>query len=233
MRFTPLKSADGINSDCVNRDRAPKRLRRINWVSAVAVALALASAASAIDPMHVHYYETSVGEHKTIRCGNGSITLNTQSRIAVPCARTLLRVHLLRGEALFRVASDPSKTVTVLAGDAQIVNFGTVFSVRHREDQTTVTVVEGTVQLSVLESIPHGSSLLDGRRTRTPPPLRSVADMVVWAGQRGSVVRTGSRIVLGSQTLNRSQITQALLWQSGVLAFQNETVAEVVSSIRE
>jgi transmembrane sensor len=191
------------------------------------VAIALASAASAIDPMHVHYYETSVGEHRTISCGNGSITLNTQSRIAVQCARTLLRVHLLRGEALFRVASDPSKTVTVVAGDAQIVNFGTVFSVRHREDQTTVTVIEGTVRLSVLEPIPHVSSLLvDGGRTRTPQPLRSVADMVVWAGERGSVVKAGSKIMLGSQTLNRSQITRALLWQSGVLAFQNETLAQ-------
>src|SRR3982074_1729665 len=113
-------------------------------------AVALATSAAWLDPMRARYYETAAGQYQTINCSNSSITLSAQSRIAVQCTRGLVRVRLLRGEASFRTTQDPSRSTLVLAGDAQVHDFGSRFSVRRSADRTTVTVVEGFVELSVL-----------------------------------------------------------------------------------
>jgi len=207
---------------------ARRRLPRPRWFVGFVAATALASTASLVDPMHVRYYETAIGEHRTIACQDSSITLNTQSRIAIQCARNLLRVNLLRGEASFRVTHDPSRSVTVLAGEAQVDDIGTTFSVRRLDDRTVVTVIDGSVQLSALEPVPHGPSLTDAGLRQTP---RAVADMPVWSGERAAVVNTGSRLIVGSQPVSRSQIRGALSWENGELAFDGETLADIVEEV--
>jgi ferric-dicitrate binding protein FerR (iron transport regulator) len=162
---------------------------RVPYVRAVCMlvaAVALASSAIRVDPMHVRYYETAADQHRTINCSNSSITLNAQSRIAIQCTRSLLRVRVLHGEASFRTTPDPSKSALVLAGDAQVYDFGSTFSVRRSADRTTVTVVEGFVELSVVA---------------TQRPRRTVDQKPVWAGERATVMNAGSELELGTRRI--------------------------------
>ena len=167
-------------------------------------AAAVASCASFLDPMRARYYETAPGQHRTINCSNSSITLNTQSRIAIQCSRSLLRVRLLRGEASFRTSQDPSRSALVLAGDAQVYEVRSIFSVRLSDDRTTVRVIEGFVQLSVVDPGQRGSPPRAGSRNVAQQPRRTLDEMPVWAGESGTVVNTGSELVLESRRIGYS-----------------------------
>jgi len=169
------------------------RRRRVPYVRltcTLAAAGVLASSAILINPMHARYYETAAGEHRTIQCSSGSITLNTRSRIAIQCTRNLLRVSLLSGEASFRTAQDPSMSVLVLAGDTRVDDFGSAFSVRRGADRTTVTVSEGLVELSVIDS---------AQQSR-----QTVSEMPVRAGESATVTNRGPRLMLGSHRIGHS-----------------------------
>ena len=55
---------------------------------------------------------------------------------------------LKRGEAFFDVAHQPQRPFIVKSGQSQIKVLGTAFSVDKQDDQITVTVVRGKVQVS-------------------------------------------------------------------------------------
>jgi ferric-dicitrate binding protein FerR (iron transport regulator) len=151
-----------------------------------------------IEPMRVHYYETALGEHRTISCRNNLITLNSQSRLAIQCARNLLRARVLRGEASFRIANDSSSAAIVLAGDAQVDGVGTTFSLRQEVGRSIVTVIEGSVTLSALDSRQHGTASPDGGRGRSLTSVPTIDEMPVWSGERAAVVNTGSGVFLAT-----------------------------------
>ena len=150
------------------------RTLRVRAVCMLIATIALAISAVLLDPMYARYYETAADQHRTINCSNSSITLDTQTMITIQCTRSVLRVHLLRGEALLRTTEDPSKSAVVLAGDTQVYDFGSVFSVRRSADRTTVTVVEGLVELD---------------------------EMPVRGGERATVMNADSEQVLGSRRI--------------------------------
>jgi ferric-dicitrate binding protein FerR (iron transport regulator) len=161
--------------------------------------------------MHARYYETAAGQHQTINCSNSSITLNTQSRIAIQCTRGLLRVRLLSGEASFRTTQDPSRSAVVLAGDTQVHDFGSVFSVRRGADRTTVTVAEGLVELSVVDAGQRGTLPWNGGGAAAPQPRRTVDEMPVWAGESATVMKPGSEQALGSRRIVYSPAARGII----------------------
>jgi transmembrane sensor len=162
--------------------------------------VALASSAIWLDPMRAHYYETAAGQYRTISCANSSITLSAQSRIAIQCTRGLVRVRLLRGEASFRTMQDSSRSTLVLAGDTQVYDFGSKFSVRSSADRTTVTVVEGFVELSVFYPQERGSPPPDSG-SRAPRIQEMVDQKPVWAGESATVMTAGSGLLLGPRRI--------------------------------
>jgi transmembrane sensor len=174
---------------------------RVRPVCLLLAAAALASAAIWLDPMHARYYDTAVGQHRTISCSNSSVTIKPQSQIAIQCTRSLLRVRLLRGEVSFQTAQDPSRSALVLAGDTQVHDFGSIFSVRRSADRTTVTVVEGLVELSVTDPEQRGSMPRDGGHGTAQQPRRTVDEMPVWAGERATVMNPGSEQASGSRRI--------------------------------
>jgi ferric-dicitrate binding protein FerR (iron transport regulator) len=175
---------------------APGRVPRIRWVCALAAVAVAGISINGIEPMRVHYYETALGEHRTISCRNSLITLNTQSRLAIQCARNLLRARVLRGEAAFRIANDSSSAAIVSAGDAQVDGIGTTFSLRQDVDRSIVTVIEGSVTLSALDSGQHGTAAAAGGRARSVTSVPTIDEMPVWSGERSAVVNTGSKVFL-------------------------------------
>jgi transmembrane sensor len=149
---------------------------RFRWMFALAAIIPVAGSSILLDPMPVKYYETASGKYWPVTCHNSVVSLEPQSLAAIQCTRYALRVRLIRGAALFRVQHDSSRSVVVLAGNAQVRDLGTVFSVHRYTDRTTVTVLEGAVQLS--------RPVVGGPWASAADPVEEVA---VWARERASV----------------------------------------------
>src|SRR5262245_21252078 len=91
-------------------------------------------------------YATGLGEQRSIALHDGStIELNSDSRVRVHFSNERRALELLRGQALFHVAKDPSRPFVVQADDTAVRAVGTVFDVHRLDSGAVVTVVEGVV----------------------------------------------------------------------------------------
>lgn len=102
-------------------------------------------------------YATGVGEQRIIKLDDGStVELNTASRVRVHFSAHQRDLDLVAGQALFRVAKDPTRPFIVASNDTRIRAVGTEFDVYRRESDTTVTVLEG--QVAVLNNTARGAA---------------------------------------------------------------------------
>ena len=89
---------------------------------------------------------TGVGEqHSEVLADHSVVELNTQSEIRVAFSAAERRVELVRGEAFFDVAKDPTRPFVVATDLATAKAIGTRFSVYRSQTGTIVTVAEGRV----------------------------------------------------------------------------------------
>jgi len=140
----------------------------------------------------------------------------------LPEART---VRLLRGEALFDVASDPSRPFVVAAGLVHFRAVGTAFSVGLRADSVEMLVTEGTVEVerlgpggTQLESAPAGPVRVE---TATAPLTTVVAGnriVVEFADIHVPVVLPASP----------AETSEKLSWRVPRLEFNETPLSEVV-----
>lgn len=94
-------------------------------------------------------YTTSIGEQKSFTLPDSSVvTLNAVSTLQVRYTEHYRDLQLLSGEALFSVAKNPHRPFRVATEDSVVQAVGTRFNVRHRDENTTVTVIEGKVAVS-------------------------------------------------------------------------------------
>ncbi|TAL34602.1 FecR family protein [Phenylobacterium sp.] len=157
----------------------------------------------------VERYRTRVGERRVIALSDGStLTLNTSSTVEVAFTAKVRRLRLVRGEALFEVAHDPTKPFLVEAGAARFRALGTAFNVRVRPDLVELTVTQGVV------AVVAGESDVD----RMPGARRIAAG-------GGAVVRSGA---VAATALDEQRLRQRTAWQDGVLEFDGESLAQVV-----
>jgi transmembrane sensor len=100
-------------------------------------------------------YETAHSQQAAWRLPDGStLHLNTGGSATVRYSTTERVIDLNRGQALFEVARGDRRRFRVSAGEAQVLAVGTEFDVYRRRDVTLVTVVEGTITVSVGEPPP-------------------------------------------------------------------------------
>ena len=185
------------------------------WLGALAAALVLAVAATAVwyqagsEPPAS--YVTALGQLSEVALVDGShATLSSDSQIQVAWSRRERHIDLIHGEAYFTVAKDPHKPFVVEAGKRQVVAVGTRFSVRRDGDLLRVVVTEGVVRLE-----PAGA---DGSGTSsTLLPAGSVAQI----DGNGMLVRT----------LSLEQAEQYLDWRGGYVSFHNTPLAAAVSEM--
>src|SRR5215469_15400810 len=112
-------------------------------------------------------YDTGHGEQAAWRLPDGSILhLNTGGSATVRYSSAERVVDLNRGQALFEVAHGDRRRFRVSAGEAQVLAVGTEFDVYRRRDATLVTVVEGTVTVSVGEPPPSNAIVPPGPSQR-------------------------------------------------------------------
>jgi len=104
------------------------------------------------------HFETRHGEQQTHRLADNSILhLNTDTAVTVRYGDNERLLVLTAGEAEFEVAHAPERPFRVFAGRAEIVDLGTKFDVRLKDNSTLVTVAEGRIAVGLSASAESGS----------------------------------------------------------------------------
>lgn len=157
-------------------------------------------------------YRTAVGQQQVVTLPDGSVAhLNTDSALAVTYTGEERRIDLLRGEAFFTVRPDPRKPFRVLAQGGVTQAVGTAFVVQAHEQQTRVTVAEGTVEVSVVVGgRGTGSSVLVRKDEQTayrfgepPQAVASHDSHVATDWTRGAIVIDGQPFAQAMAELDR------------------------------
>ncbi|MEM9262119.1 MAG: FecR domain-containing protein, partial [Pseudomonadota bacterium] len=92
-------------------------------------------------------YTTEVGKFETVTLSDGSsITLGPGSDLQVAMSEEERRAELIRGAAVFSIASDAGRPFFVDAEDVSVRVVGTVFDVRNNGGVVRVSVSEGVVE---------------------------------------------------------------------------------------
>ena len=160
------------------------------------------------------FYETVVGGTDLINLEDGStVQLNTATRIQVDVSESRRNVILLDGEAYFEVVRDDNTLFTVSAGNTVIQALGTAFSVSKLADQIEVAVTEGLVQVKQHEEPAQISN-------EAAPEL-----ILLRAGQLLQVSRPDKQDIMEVET---AEIARRLLWQQKMLAFNGNTLQQVI-----
>jgi transmembrane sensor len=161
-RETLLARARGEPDGIVSFDRAglgqlpalARRRRSPVWSLAAAATLAVV-AVTVVWSMRdgerfgmPRSYSTVRGEQRIQRLPDGSMLhLNTDSAVTVRYSRAERLVSLDRGQALFEVAHQDERRLRVQTDRAGVVAVGTQFDVYRKNGTTTVTLVEGSVEV--------------------------------------------------------------------------------------
>jgi transmembrane sensor len=147
---------------------------------------------------------------------DGSVAeLNLGSAIGVQYDATKTErreIQLQRGQAFFKVSSDPLRPFVVTAGGVSIRAVGTAFSVAFREDKIEVIVTEGTVAITATK------------------PDRPAAPCLVNAGHEATVAQAGSGSV-SVASVEPEALDQRLSWRNPKVEFSRAPLSEVVAVV--
>jgi len=167
-------------------------------------------------------YQTAIGEQASYTLvDNSTVFLNTDSQIIIEFTDTFRRVNLTQGEVHFEVESNPNRPFIVQAGAGSIRAVGTAFSVRVISESVDVTVTEGRVELITdLQVNPAETDDNAMGDNKTQHIFLGVGETSQYDGKKQSI-----------ETMTQTQIDQKLAWHSGMLLFEGESLAHVVSEI--
>lgn len=115
----------------------------------IAAALVILLILTPMGTMRIPRYETATGETRVVRLEDGSrVSLNTNSLVVVDYNIKKRLVRLVRGEALFEVSKDARRPFIVVHDGGAVRALGTVFVVRDEPRRTSVTLIEGRVEVT-------------------------------------------------------------------------------------
>ena len=207
--------ADRIASigDAPRPESLPKR--GSNWAPlAVAASLALVAFLAVLqsvdfpparDSVQQAQFATSVGGRKTVNLPDGSrVELNTDTLIKAALGSSGREVWLDRGEAFFNVQKDSRRAFVIHAGLRTIRVLGTKFSIRRETDNLVVAVLEGRVRVDNAAAGGSGQSA------------------TLAAGDVATA--KGRTLLVTSDSIQTVQ--DQLAWRSGMLVFNETTLAE-------
>jgi transmembrane sensor len=158
---------------------------------------------------------TEVGEQRLVTLKDGThVFLNTATRLAVNFDSHARRVELKSGEALFDVAKKPTWPFIVKAAGREIKALGTSFIVRSDTTQTAVTLIEGTVSVTVDGSSP------DQRMSAPAAPQ----NFTLKPGQKLTFLGTQSR-------LDVTPLDKAVAWRRGEIIFDDTSLSEAAMEL--
>ncbi|MDT8399812.1 MAG: FecR family protein [Pseudomonadales bacterium] len=177
-------------------------------------------------PAALMQYTTAVGEIKSVVLADGSsISLNTNTRLAVSYRRDIRIVHMPEGEAFFEVSHDKTKPFLVYAGSYAVRAVGTAFTVQMKGGEVDVVVSSGQVEVSALKQ--DVSSAAD----ISVQTLRSAAILAPLAKGEQGVFNASADVPVRVERLDEGMLEQALAWREGMLVFDNDTLEDVVAEL--
>ncbi len=157
-------------------------------------------------------YQTAKGEQREVALADGSVvTLNTDTKIAVRFSERTRFVRLDKGEAWFMVTHDERRPFHVQVANGAIRDIGTQFIVNKSADKVQVSVLEGIVEVGLIQS---------GDAADTHRPMLVHQGEQVWYGPDGHLSDIGS--------FNQSTVGA---WKEGKLIFQAQPLAEVLTEV--
>jgi len=198
--------------------------RRLRW-AALAAGVLVAAVGALFWYAHpgFHEFETATGEQRTFELEDGSVvSLNTRSWVAVQLGTHAREVRLLRGEALFHVAHDPSRPFLVSTDDAVVQAVGTQFDVYRRDDGTVVAVLEGRVNVTTAAPAPAASGSAAAPDAGRGAP-RAAAVRSLGASQEAQVSHEGS---VSIREVNN--VSDTVAWRERRLIFRDQTLEQIV-----
>jgi transmembrane sensor len=181
-------------------------------------------------------YRTAIGEQRIVELADHTrITIDATTHLLVRFTKDIRSVQLLRGQAQFSVAKDPSRPFEVIAGGRTIVAVGTVFTVEYVDNRIQVAMVEGKV--AVLASNAHDVKTVppaapeieavpqpDAARPASPPVDDSgVEEIYLTAGEQLDVGQDGSSVVTP-----KADIAVVTAWREGKVIFRTTPLGEAV-----
>lgn len=203
-------SAEQRFREIAERMPEPAATRRTTrWVGAAAAALALILLTSGMHaywlPRSATVYVTERGEMEPVSLADGTeVWLNTASEIRVPRWSSTRTVELLRGEASFDVAHDPSRQFIVRTSETAVYAIGTQFNVRrYGASDVSVIVTEGKIAMGNA----HGKSVTVGQVAEVTGAQTEVRD------------------------LKPGELDSKLSWRTGKLVFAGVAISEVADEI--
>lgn len=186
----------------VSEEQQRRLSRNIMIVAAVAVTLFIIAAVVTIHTFSgVNRYETRIGQMRDIALTDGStLHLNSDSEAEVRFTGNGRKVRVLKGEASFDVAHDPSRPFEVEARSAIIRAVGTAFNVRLRPSLVELTVTRGAARVRCATGTPH----------------------MVEAG-RGAIIQPRN---IALTTLGSRIVGQRIAWRDRIVELDGETVEQ-------
>ncbi|MCA8095249.1 FecR domain-containing protein [Burkholderia anthina] len=150
--------------------------------------LLIAAAVWGVNPVLSRQIGTaSIGHQTTLTLDDGSeVLLNTDTSVHYLNRLRSREIFLERGEALFTVSHSAWRTFFVHAGNIEIKDVGTTFSVRRRQDGVDVAVLEGEVAVR-LSAASQPVPLAAKQAVRTIGTNVAAADpdmLVAWRDRR-------------------------------------------------
>lgn len=149
---------------------------------------------TALGPVHRPASATlasAVGQIRTLRLPDDStVTLDTDSVVALAFSDTQRAIRLVRGRARFDVAPDALRPFVVAVGGQSVVATGTLFDVALLGSSVQVNLIRGTVDLrgeaapssKVVAHLTAGQSLTLGTGKGVPAIGRTPAGAERWVG---------------------------------------------------
>ena len=196
----------------VDRKRlAPGRRKTLPVVILACTTLALASQAPGLWQDWQADYVSATGHIEVVQLADGStVTLDSDSAIQWVATKERREIRLLRGRAHFDVAHQANDTpFVVVTPQAEATALGTRFDVETDNKATQVMVYESRVAVRCLPCQPQAENIL--------PP--------------GQAIDIDEATVATALPMPRTQTAGAGGWRDGMLAFDNASVAQVLSRL--
>jgi len=162
----------------------------------------------------VALFRTEIGQQRELKLDDGSVaTLNTDTQIAVSFSKQQRIIHLLDGEAHFKVFQDPSRPLKVLVSGKSVEAVGTAFSVRKKKGtEIEVAVDHGLVTVYQLSPNSQQTSSLALKASL------DAGDVLVIADEEPSLIE-----------YDLEQMEDRLAWREGMIVINDETLDYVIS----
>lgn len=173
-------------------------------------------------------YRTGLGERRTVTLKDGSrLALDTGTEVRVRLASGGRRLELVRGQARFDVAHDPTRPFTVRAAGALVVATGTSFNVDLLGRAVTVTLLEGRV--AVMRD--NARAILPLSVAPPQPDAPLLARLVPGEQLTVPAAATSVDIQPAPARLARIDADKAVSWESGQIVFDDEPLAAVAARV--